>query len=58
MASSKLDETSKPLLHTNIVKDNVQFFLNPHCVTCNQFDPYLKFVLDKVGNNKHINEFY
>ena len=58
MASSKLDETSKPLLHTNVVKDNVQFFLNPHCVTCNQFDPCLKFVLDKVGNNKHINEFY
>jgi len=55
---SKLDETSKVMLHTGVARDSVKFFFNPHCVTCMQYDPDMKFALDKVGNNKKVNEFH
>ena len=56
--SSKLEETSKVILHVGLVGTSVKFFYNPHCVTCKQYDPGLKFSLDRFGNNKRINEFY
>ena len=34
----------------------VKFYFNPHCITTYQFDPNLKFKLNSVGNNKHIND--
>ena len=58
MSSSKLDATSKVVLHTSVTGDSVKFFFNPHCVTCMQHDPCMMFALDQVGNNKHINEHY
>lgn len=52
----KLDETSKPIIHTSIMSNTAKFYYNPHCVTCYQFDPNLKFQLKCVGNNKFIND--
>lgn len=53
--SAALDESSKPIVHTGITKDNVKFFYNSHTVTSTQHDPNLKFVLNNFGNNKSIN---
>lgn len=51
-----LAPTSKVMLHTAVTKNAVKFFYNPHCVTSFQFDPLLKFKIDKIGNNPRIRE--
>ena len=54
MSDDKLDETSKVIIHTSYMKNMIKFFYNPHCVNSYQYDPNLKFRLDRIGNNKHI----
>ena len=41
--SSVLEETSKVILHTHLTHNKVHFLYNPHCTTCFQYDPNLKF---------------
>lgn len=53
--SAVLEDASKVILHTSLTHDKAHFFYNPHCTTCFQYDPNLKFQLNGVGNNKHIN---
>lgn len=52
----ELADTSKPIIHTSLTHNIVKFYFNPHCITTYQFDPNLKFKLNSVGNNKHIND--
>lgn len=56
LSDSKLEESSKPIIHTSLTRNKARFFFNPHCVSTIQFDPNLKFQLKGIGNNKHIND--